>query len=843
MIVSSTVWEQIRGRIEGGDATGLATLIAGLGVRDLAELTAHLDGYRPPYQPIAPVPELRYTGRRCACGQADEGVCEYRRRHEEASGAAAVVNDARTSAALLAVVACAPSADDAVRLLHRPADLPGFQSALPGIVPGLRRARGNAWCAALARALERRTRPRTQTVPWAFTEALLRATGAGAPGTPAAVAQFVRAERDTPIGEDPWCDDVLPKLFDDDVVADAFASSRWPAALPGLAATGRVDRAWLIARCLLRLEAGGRTGVQRACLGVLRDLAPTAGELAAHTGTLIGLLSSPVSTVAGFAYAALREDDRTDRLADITRAMLSRPERTLVRAHLTYLDRLRPMPVDDLIDELITGLHHPVPELASRTLETLLTCSSGLSDASRERLAAEIPALDGPVAARLAAVLGATAAAPPPRPVLGAFAPPAAMPPPLSLDELVDALTVMKHRRGGDPVRHELVLAGLVRAAHGDRDRAARALEPLITRDWYSGYWPTLLAAVCGRAQRFQHAEIDRFDVPLSAFVKRRYEELITRLIDAPPPVLLATPDTVAGHLDPGRLLARLRAGGPHLDHDLTQALLRLPREIDPAVRREAATLTSPAGRRLAEWPGAIPPRTRIEETDGGPRIAVLDPGTLPPELGDERTNRQRGYDHLVHDLTLWPMITPSHREVAAAHLQPYVAFASRRGDPGTAFLPGLAAADGPPGPATASILAYTLTERRASTRIAAGDLLITLATRPGGDAGGVGEELGALAASGRVVLRRAVEPLAEALRAGAHDAVRQVVFGVLPCLPPGKAVPGLAELLTLAAEAVRGGGRIGAPPGLDVLAARPGDSRLAVAARDLAALVRAAES
>ncbi|MEH1127796.1 hypothetical protein [Micromonospora sp. CPCC 206061] len=62
----------------------------------------------------------------------------------------------------------------------------------------------------------------------------------------------------------------------------------------------------------------------------------------------------------------------------------STPERVqeLVRAHLAWL---RPMPLDDLVDGLVVGLHHPVSELAERTLDLVEARAAELSEMARTR--------------------------------------------------------------------------------------------------------------------------------------------------------------------------------------------------------------------------------------------------------------------------------------------------------------------------------------------------------------------------------------------------------------------------------------------------------------------------
>ncbi|MEH1127797.1 hypothetical protein [Micromonospora sp. CPCC 206061] len=442
-------------------------------------------------------------------------------------------------------------------------------------------------------------------------------------------------------------------------------------------------------------------------------------------------------------------------------------------------------------------------------------------------------------------MLGTAAPAAAPAPVLVAADLPARMPSPLGLGALAGELSVLLRNGDTDPVRHEAALDGLVRAARGDRELAARVLEPLIPQ--WPGYWPALIAAACGRSRARPARQTTRESPPLSLFIDGRSAELIPRLIQQPPPGLLATPSTVDGHVDPARALSLLRQadndGWQPSAGDLTQALMRLPREVDPAVHTAAARLASPAGRRFAAWlsTGVTEPRTWIEEVDKTAylpslRVAMLDPVGLPSELGDARTASERSaFTWHMPPLALWPMVTPSHREIAAAHLQPYVAIALDRQDPGTGFLYGLAAADGPVGPATAATMMYALANRRENVRLAAGDALTALASRPDWDSSGVGVELGILASSDRVVLRRTLQPLTEALKAGAHDAVWQIASAALPDLLAAKPRPGLPELLRLAADAARAGRHTAVPAGLAALTDKPGRSQLTTAARKLA--------
>ncbi|MBM0229950.1 hypothetical protein, partial [Micromonospora sp. ATA51] len=139
------------------------------------------------------------------------------------------------------------------------------------------------------------------------------------------------------------------------------------------------------------LRAGGRKGLLQPYLDLLKQLTLGIDELARHRQELTGLLTAPMSTVADYAYTSLQTLHRTSELdratlAEITQGMLSRPEKKLVRAHLAWL---RKLPLEHLVDGLVGGLHHPVPELAERTVDLIEARLPTLSEASRERLKAE----------------------------------------------------------------------------------------------------------------------------------------------------------------------------------------------------------------------------------------------------------------------------------------------------------------------------------------------------------------------------------------------------------------------------------------------------------------------
>ncbi|GAA4258516.1 DUF6493 family protein [Dactylosporangium darangshiense] len=813
------LWGPARERIDGGDLDGLADVLAAATPVGRAALVAVLEAYEPPTDTV---PE-GIEAMRAYLGNPDSHLWDPGSGRERwqlthaAQQQAHRINQTRRAAKAMAIAAGLARAGDVVKAANRrwPAEPLPLSAEAAG---PLLRIRGAAWCATVGRGLAKRAR--SGSAPWALTEALLRAGGEDLPDEPAAVAEYVRLWRGQPLAdilaEDPWFPRALPYIFDDDRVAEAFgdvyAGPAWRPALLELTATERLPRETLIAGCLRRLATGGRPGLLAPFLSLLGDLAPTADELAAHRGQLVGLLAAPGSTVAGFAHTGLiavhgvRPLEPLE-LADVTAAMLIRPEKKLVRAHVAWLRRL---PLDDLLPDLAEaladGVQHPAPDLAGLVLDLVEPRLSRLPAGTRERMLAEVPAMEGEIGERLAALLGVAPAAPEAGPALVADLP-GAMPPPLDLDDLVMELPAWLADHV-DPLRHELVLDGLVRAARGDREATARALASV--QPAWQGLLPSVVGAAAGQPVVDPRQLSARGWQPLTLFVNSRTAELARRLDCDPPAALLAFPATTAGHVDPGRVLSLLAAaerdGWAPGHADLTQALLRLPREIDPAVGKSAARLRSAAGRTFAEWVGREPsdPAVWIEDAPlrgVGPavRLACLEVGTLPEEIADTRAARERViYGRPAHDIVLWPMITPSHREIAAAHLTPQVADRTDSGNLGTAVLAGLTAAGGPHGPATALVLAYTLANHRTDVRLAAADALLALAARPGFDGTATGEQIAALVTSGRTVLRRVVAPLTEAMRGGAHRAVAEVTAAALPALQAGPKRQGLPDLVRL---------------------------------------------
>jgi hypothetical protein len=374
---------------------------------------------------------------------------------------------------------------------------------------------------------------------------------------------------------------------------------------------------------------------------------------------------------------------------------------------------------------------------------------------------------------------------------------------------------------------------------------------------------------------------------PRLALLYRLHEIAVGLGQRSSPPLLVATPSSSHGHLDPGELVARLEqaaaAGWEPWEHDLQQALLRLPRAPDPAATARARRLPTPAGQRLFAWLRdggmADPQVTRVVRPIRGrprwsPGVSRLDtdevaevlatvtppnnparPGALPPSLAavrrllpqrppplatllcelpePERWERWHlgGWQHC------WPALLPSHRDAVAAQLLPWLAnrFTGARG--AGQLLPALAEADGPVGPGLTLALAYGLGARDPIDRAAAVDALLVLASRHQLEGPALGVELAALASLGLLQVGRVAPALREAARSGATVEVWAITSAAIPRLippavpQPPRAVPDLLALAAEVAGTVSGRQPI---PELAAISRRGGSSQLVTQSRRL---------
>jgi hypothetical protein len=742
------------------------------------------------------------------------------------------------------------------------------------------------------------------------------------------------------IRRDPRLATLVPRFFEIDAVAALFSwhpDVDWPAALISLAAESLVDRAVLIDCCLAGLQRSGRLGARRGLLAVHDALALGPAEIAGHARDYLALLPAAHSSVAAAAQRQLRRLDEAGKLEsavlrEATEAVLLRPEKTLVRSQLDWLDKAaaRDPGRAGQLALAAAAFSHDAVDLQERALAVVLKHRDALGPAATAALAAAAAELPPDLRARAATALGAVqpGSEAAPGSVLAAPAV-AGMPPPIgSVEELAAEISALyaaipdRH----DPVSLERVLAGLVSCGDADRAALAAALQPVLARyGWIRPgrphrraqehdviYGPLDLivgAAGCppegpanARLPGYpEYGGRDRLPGPYAGLMARMYEIAIG-VCYAPRPLLVSAPSTTTGMIEPGELLSRLQRaaaeGWEPWPLDLAQALLRLPRDPDPAAAAWAAGLGTPAGIALARrlYAGVtdpdvtVAPRSALlmrlshsphvivnrltdaqaaamQEHRGGRSVTIADEDVIlamvrssPPRLGGpgeysdpcELTGDlsepelwlegERFYDNQMRGyapgwVACWPMVLPAHRDVIAAHVVPLLLKRVGEGRDAGAVLPALARADGPVGAGMHLALGYGLGARNHGDRAAAADALVILAARGHLDGDALGQQLGFLVARQTVPLARVLPGLREVARTGALAPVWSLVAAMLPqILPP--AVSQLpyqaAELIALGVEAAQVIRPGATLPCLNELAARPGSSQLVVQSRRL---------
>ncbi|MFF5215841.1 DUF6493 family protein [Micromonospora sp. NPDC000442] len=798
------------------------------------------------------------------------------------------------TALAVAVVGCLPTAAQAAAILDRPSVNPHGPRAAE-LVRRVAQERGVDWLVDLAHRIAARFRPDTWVGRWHFVATLLHAEG-GTPPTDDRCVQLWLTGIESPdrfhqgqpapvvdrLRDDPFLAAMLPRLFEVDGIGVQMmfiaAHDNWndpgqpalPAALAQLAAEGVVDRVMLLDASISRLLRGDRPAALRAFTTLLDQLAPTATEVTARVTGYLRLLVDAPAPVATMAQKALRKlpELELESILDASRQMLTRPDKTLVRTQLTWLDQLARRHrdrADEIAEVIAVAAEHPAVELRERA--SALAARHGFDPAPVS------PALTRPRGDDL----------PPP-------APPAPAPDPISdLDELTEEVAALL----GTPYQGaplERILDGLVRLTATDGPRVPAALDPVIERrhwSWANEHrwdplclcetvvevfrtagvsrpdrrrerWEKLLTAVHRPDATPELAVTDPKVPPVHRLLRARLAEIGAYLNGPGQSGLLALPTSTNGLLDPMALVERLAAlGDREPGHwDLTQALLRLPTRVDESVAAKATALGTAAGRRLATWlrDGGLPqPVIRSRTVTRDPRRgsrhwewAYMPAERLLVELAPPAGATDRyglltapatplGGDHSgwVH---LWPSLLPGHRGVVTAYALPLVAGAADMDErDGAAVLPLLAEIGGPGGVALDLAVAYGLGARHGPDRVATVDALLALTAADDFDAAGTGEQLGTLAARQLVKLSRVVEPLRDAAQAGAPLTVWRLLAAALPAVLAAPTPPrGLPDLLTLAAETATATGVRIDVPGLADIAGRGGSNRLLTEARRL---------
>ena len=547
--------------------------------------------------------------------------------------------------------------------------------------------------------------------------------------------------------------------------------------------------------------------------------------------------------------------------------MLFRPEKKLVRAALSWLDR--PGRVDAALGALTVAFGNESHALQERAVRIAVNHGPKAGEAIGERVREAATALPADLRDRVAEIFGEVEApAPPPLSGLAPPPPPAAFPAPIaSAAELAEEFAA-----NAGWAETERLLAGMVDLAHRDPgglmeafgslpadvdqwrwldatdDRIARRFAPVVAA--------RALFAPRLRPQKEAERPRRRPDA-LARFLGRRGREI--GMLIGRTPFLLSTPTAANGLLDTGELISRLErleaVGGDAGAIDLAQALLRLPPEVDPDAVARAARLASSPGRTLTAWlenggfadvrfqTTVVP--VRFQSTGEPDKAIVAIAAPEPTRLPRSETLNElvplhdfpggpwpedHGRAFTVYGGDLWCGQTiPSHTELAAAHLLPVLGAALEHANAQGAALLALAEAHGPVGVVTATALAYGLTVGPVAERAGAVDALLLMAARGRLPAAELGAAVGALVEHRIAKLGRMAGALGEAADAGAHAEVWTVVEHALPSVLDAHAarpVTGLADLFAVGARTAEATGARARIPALEAVAARRGSSR-----------------
>jgi hypothetical protein len=857
--------DQVDALVQAGDVEGMLALLTGLSEVERRALAGAVKALSP-----ADVDFGYDRPRKSAVSQVTRVFVSYAEREDLTVRSCDALRVA--AAACLATPATIVSA-----LRSRSLSRPPAEAGLDAVIAALELP-GRPSAAAVARGMSEKLRPAAIGSDGELTLRLLRHTGEEPPVTEGLLRAWVRHVGMTdPAGRvfgaaepvpgvvdrlraDPWTGGLLPHLFTVDGIGDELRGE-WPGALAELAADDPARRAELLGLCLLRLRAGGRPVAIKPVVALHELLSPTDDECAEHRTEYLGLLTSPHVSVVAVGQTALRRLDETGRLSaaelvEAAQVVLPRPEKKLVRAHLAWLAAaLARDPA--LIGAAVPGVANEAVDLAERALALVAEHLPAGGDAARAQLADVASGLEGDVRRQVDVLLDDPHTAAEPVQATGpavASWVPAPVPPPITTAAEIAGLAEPFRHLMVDPVDLERVLAGIVHCARTDPEGLQRVLAPLAPPAEWSSAGMDLLRASAGLSPsapiRYPTQE------PAGVMVEGRVKELTAAIrAGAVPAALLATPATVDGTVDPERVLhliaAAERDGWEPGAFDLSQALLRLPRVVDPAHVTEAESLRSPAGRAVARWlrEGGLPDpevRPAIVPGRGGRsmiRTVLVEPVPVPHPIRPDGLLAipHRSTDELSDYSTrrFWPAVLPGHREIAAAHVLPLVAF-GQPGEPAFAVLRTLAGGGGPLGPAMAQCLARGATADERAGRVATVDALVLLAERGELDGAALGVELVELLERGEGVLRRYAEVLTELHRAGAAAevwaALRLLVPAVVVRAAPG---PGAPDLLALASAVAAQLGVRELIAEVDVVAARSGSSRLVVEARRLARALR----
>ncbi|WP_106399783.1 DUF6493 family protein [Actinocorallia populi] len=791
------------------------------------------------------------------------------------------LNIAQNTALKAAGAACLPPAAATTWLFRR--DLEIWRTAPRAAEAVLQAAslRPVSWRADVGRRMAGRLRLRDM-VPWEEEGGLswevaarLLASAGEAPATDDAfVIGWLVWRCTTPRGQDPFFPALVPFLFEAEGVGARLADERpeqngtwsrtgsWIGKLlaaadsagivspaggaDGAQADAAVSRETLLDGCVRRFLRGGRARNLAWFVRLHQALAPSVEESSTRVRDYVRLLAAAPTAVADLAFAQVKAvDERTPLdgglFAETAEAMLFRPEAKLVKAVLVWLDRTaRARGREAAVVGFAAGLFgHERPEVRERAVKLAVKYAAKVDPLTAETVREAASVLPGTLLPLVAEAFGAVEAAEPQAPPV-LYAPvPTDLPGPIaSPAELVEETALHLHDSRMSWPEMERLLAGLVTvgpaAAEELRQHVQNNMPYLLHRSHlahFHGHFLLVHLLLQHQPSRFlddyRSSVLSQSELSLPAPARL----LRLRFLDAAAcfgaPVLLATPTSSTGHLDPDVFAARLRTleetGLEPGQYDLEQALLRLPVGTDRVPALDG--LSSPAAARARAWLaeggyrapdlacGFITVKRRHYSWSPTPawtdishfHAAVscdspLDAGRLIGTIARPPEKEEYPPGHHGPWAPWWPAILPSHRELVAAHLlhqtatRPYDSY-----DP-AAVLPALADATGPTGSATAAVLLHGLGSERAADRAGAVDALLSFAAQGALPAVELGRLLPSLLEAGSFPLTRLLPPLTEAVRAGAPlwPFFAEAVPVLLP-LPGASARSGLASFLALA--------------------------------------------
>lgn len=493
----------------------------------------------------------------------------------------------------------------------------------------------------------------------------------------------------------------------------------WPSALAILADEGTLDRGELLDGCLAKLLRGDQPVNLRGFVLLARRLAPSVDEIAARLATYVALAARGATPSARLAQLALKELDVAGRLgsvtlAEVSKAVLTRPEQGLVTVQLSWLDSAvhRDRGASPaLLRAAAVAFSHPAVTVQERALRLVMRHVRRLTAmeiASLHEAARELDPVLRDEALRVLGgdVDGMLSAAQTPASLLPAYRPPEPPRPLGSVADLVELfeLVLADPSASADARTVENILDAAVAEYERDAHSLADILEPLAIRfppkdfeprDQYEtgGALRCLLYALLGQDQRavtvmneLYAGDGPRACAPDLAVLYRVYE-LVENLGRVRVPCVLSTPTLGPGAIDPDVLRLRLeryeRSRAAPLPCDLEQALLRVPVEQAQEILATSPLLATPAGKELAAlfaWgEGALPVFERFVIRRGDP---AQDDGAYTRSQTQTRTQNGRpARDARVPRIA--PRFSPFHELIAAADRPPSpITVLSRLPDP-----------------------------------------------------------------------------------------------------------------------------------------------------------------